>query len=280
MTTTSSTKNENADPTSNDTEEARSYWEVASSIVANLTGDEVKRLGHLRNDELLLLRFFSNCDFNLEKAVRTFRNYLRWRIDFKVDEISKDYLLSIPHPRKPGKLLVDDEMVLLMGHDKQGNLTIYLQVAKIEPGAYNYDDIIRCFVYVMELFVSRNVRSINLMFNYHEWGLSNVDRELDKRLLHVGQHYYPGILNYALLVDSPWFFRGVWSVISLFLKENVTSRIRMVYQDDVFQYYDPEQVSTSLGGQFPGFSIKQFINDPEFVLSHISKQHQQQQQQH
>lgn len=67
----------------------------------------------------------------------------------------------------------------------------------------------------------------------------------------IGQHYYPETMGKFYIINSPYIFTTVWSVIKGWLDPVTVEKIKILghkYQDELLQQIPAENLPRSLGG--------------------------------
>lgn len=68
----------------------------------------------------------------------------------------------------------------------------------------------------------------------------------------ISQDFYPEQLGYALIVNAPWSFAAVWSMIQGWLDEKRRNSIKFVKGDplpEILKHVDISQIPDFLGGK-------------------------------
>lgn len=68
----------------------------------------------------------------------------------------------------------------------------------------------------------------------------------------VGSDYYPEILGNMLVVNAPYVFSGVWSVVKGFLDVRTRAKIRIIgggYKTVLLEFIEDENIPSFLGGK-------------------------------
>lgn len=68
----------------------------------------------------------------------------------------------------------------------------------------------------------------------------------------MGSDYYPEVMGNTLLINAPYVFSGVWSVVKGFLDERTRKKIRIIgggYKKTLLEFIDEENIPTFIGGK-------------------------------
>jgi len=90
--------------------------------------------------------------------------------------------------------------------------------------------------------------TFNIVFDLTNFSLSNMDYDLVKYLLNIFANCYPETMGIALVVNSPWIFKGCWMIVKPWLDPVTSSKIKFVSLRHLEQYVDQDQLPTFLGG--------------------------------
>ena len=73
-----------------------------------------------------------------------------------------------------------------------------------------------------------------------------------KLAANVGSDYYPEIMGNLFVVNAPYLFSGVWSVVKGFLDERTRKKIQIMgsgWEKVLLEHVDAETLPTFLGGK-------------------------------
>ena len=68
----------------------------------------------------------------------------------------------------------------------------------------------------------------------------------------MGSDYYPEVMGNTLLINAPYVFSGVWSVVKGFLDERTRKKIRIIgggYKKTLLEFIDEEDIPSFIGGK-------------------------------
>lgn len=115
------------------------------------------------------------------------------------------------------------------GKDKDGCTLFIFKCRKHQKGQKDFEEIKRCVIYWLErlerfafsikikiiLFVLQvddfrqdKGKPVTIFFDMEGCGVSNVDMELIKYIIHVFKQYYPFFLNYIIILEMAWILNG------------------------------------------------------------------------
>lgn len=75
----------------------------------------------------------------------------------------------------------------------------------------------------------------------------------------ITQDFYPESLGQLMIVNAPWVFTGVWTIIKGWLDEVTRNKIQIVgggYTKELLKYIDEDQLAEFLGGKNPATLIE------------------------
>ncbi|KAL2987489.1 hypothetical protein AAZX31_11G031800 [Glycine max] len=189
------------------------------------------------NDYHTLLRFLRMRDFDMSKSKEMFQNYLKWRKDFRVDVLPKEF-----------------------------NFTEYDEVKKCYPHGYHGVDRYGRPVYIERIgMVDLNnlgqVTTFERFIKHHVSeqektlkGMSNFSkpaRYLFMEIQKIDSCYYPETLNQLFIINAGSGFRMLWKAVKAFLDVRTMAKIHVLgsnYLSVLLEAIDPSNLPTFLGG--------------------------------
>lgn len=216
-----------------------------------------------RFDDYYLLRFCRARQFNLEKIIKMFNNFLDWRVENRADEAMVIY--KCPRIDECKKMYKHG----YHGTDREGR-PFYID----SPCGFNIDELLLVISKdeLYQYYVREYEKLIHVRFPAssaaaghrieQSFSLLDVDgftmgklkeksRDFVKIAIGIGQDNYPEIMHKMYIVNAPLMFRGAWAIISPFIDEKTRAKISIKgskFQKDLFKYIDPDQVPAVLGG--------------------------------
>ena len=67
----------------------------------------------------------------------------------------------------------------------------------------------------------------------------------------VGSDYYPEIMGNLFVVNAPFLFAGVWSIVKSFLDERTRAKIKIIgggFKSTLLEFVDADSLPKFLGG--------------------------------
>ena len=223
-------------------------------------------------DDYYLLRFLRARKFDLQKTLLMFTNYLKWRVEFKVDELvatfqfpEQDQVHEI-YPKYYHKVGKEGHPVYIEVLGKL-NVKKLQQVTTIERILQNhvveYEKLLRvrfpaCTKAAAPVDGGGGkavvIDSSITILDLHGVGLMQFAQVLGfiKQISSIAQNYYPEGLLKMFIINSPFLFSTCWSAIKPLLDEHTLSKITLVgskYEDLLLDVIDPGNLPKQFGGQ-------------------------------
>ncbi|KAH6800275.1 Sec14p-like phosphatidylinositol transfer family protein [Perilla frutescens var. hirtella] len=214
--------------------------------VRKLIGPQSGKLA-LYCSDASIARYLRARNWNVKKAVKMLKATLKWRLEYKPEELRWD---DVAMEAETGKIYRSSYK------DKHGRPVLVMrprcQNTKSTKGQIRY------LVYCMEnaiLNVSDDQEQMNWLIDFHGFSLSNVSLKVTKETAHVLQDHYPERLGVAILYDAPKIFEPFWKMAKPFLEPKTTNKVKFVYSDDpntikiMDELFDMELVESAFGGK-------------------------------
>ncbi|KAL5815187.1 hypothetical protein ACOSQ3_025983 [Xanthoceras sorbifolium] len=215
------------------------------------------------NDYHTLLRFLRMRDFDISKSKEMFLNYLKWREDFRVDAISKEFKFEeyvevkkcYPHGYhkvdKYGRPIYIERIGMV-------DLNALLQVTAV-------DRFVRYHVSEQEktlnlrypacsMAAKRHIASTTSILDVKGVGMSNFSkpaRYLFMEIQKIDSNYYPETLHRLFIINAGSGFRVLWKVLKAFLDARTLAKIQVLgynYLSNLTEIIDPGNLPSFLGG--------------------------------
>lgn len=224
-----------------------------------------------------ITRFLIARDYNIKHATKMLKEHLAWANT------------PIPGgeetPRTIVKDLVSTEEELAnwrkyfgystSGHDRDGcpiyweetgNITVTFHEAK---KIFSSDDLVRRHIFMQEFqsrvrmphaceYFGREITQSNVVAN-----LQNMLKMPDMvaintfiRFVITDQNNYPERLKHFFLVNAPWYFTGIWALITPFINEKTANKFHILGSDfmpELTKYIDKSQIPKEWGGERENF---------------------------
>lgn len=196
-------------------------------------------------NEACLIRYLVARDWSLSKSHKMIRNTLKWREEYKPDQISFNEIKSVA---ETGKLYNH-------GCDKSGRPIVIMVPAR--ENSKDYAQNLRYVVYTIERAVAAmppGVEQMALLIDFKGYSRHNAPPlNVSLETLNILSNHYPERLGLALMVDSPWLFSLAWKAISPFINPRTHSKIHFLSGDEkkekLLQYIESSDLEQRYGGQ-------------------------------
>lgn len=215
--------------------------------------DEVRKLIGPLSGKLALYcsdasisRYLVARSWNVKKAVKMLKASLKWRLNYKPEEICWD---DVAKEAETGKIYRSNYT------DKCGRPVLVMR-----PRCQNTKSVkgqIKYLVYCMENAVvnlPEDQEQMVWLIDFHGFNLSNISVMVTKETAHVLQDHYPERLGIAILYDAPKIFEPFWKIAKPFLDPKTASKVKFMYSDDpnskkmMEELFDMSLVESAFGG--------------------------------
>lgn len=191
-------------------------------------------------------RYLVARSWNVKKAAKMLKATLKWRFDYKPEEIRWDDVAS---EAETGKIYRSNYT------DKHGRPVLVMR-----PRCQNTKSVkgqIKYLVYCMENAVvnlPEDQEQMVWLIDFHGFNLSNISVKVTKETAHILQDHYPERLGIAILYDAPKIFEPFWKIAKPFLDPKTVSKVKFVYSDDpnskkmMEELFDMSLMESAFGG--------------------------------
>lgn len=200
-------------------------------------------------DDYCCTRYLRAHRLDVNKALTGLVNTIKWRIDFKVDDINAQDLMTEFNSKT---------FYLSHGRDKQGR-PILVTIKPEGKETQQYDKEIKKIVYVLDKAVATMHHSLDkwiwLVDLRHFSYFNGTPFSVAKQALDIFVHHYPERLFKCYFIDAPLPFRALFKLLYVFLdpvtKQKVAfinDRTSKTFQETIHADIAPEQLESILGG--------------------------------
>ncbi|OMO94257.1 hypothetical protein COLO4_16447 [Corchorus olitorius] len=204
-----------------------------------------------------ITRYLRARNWNIKKATKMLKESLKWRAEFKPEEIRWD---EVAHEAETGKIYRSDYI------DKHGRTVLVMR-----PSCQNSKSVkgqIRYLVYCMEnaiLNLPPDQEQMVWLIDFKGYNMSHISLKVTRETAHVLQDHYPERLGVAILYNPPKFFEPFWMVAKPFLEPKTQNKVKFVYSDDpnskkiMEDLFDMDKLESAFGGNDDsGFNINKY----------------------
>jgi len=224
-----------------------------SKIIHSPMGEELFYLFTDQNPDVLLLRWLRGRKWEVSGAVQLMMESLKWRHDWGVRKsIEKGENDLLIEECSSGK-------TYYLGKDKEERPVTYVHASEHIKGQFPFESTEKFLVQIMELgrdFVKGPLEEGTIVLDMGNVAFKNLDYQHIKFMINTMQNYYPECLGLALVINAPWTFNAVWSIIRPWLDPVVESKIRFLRSSkDLIEFIDPTFIPQRLEGKHPDFQF-------------------------
>ncbi|CAJ2650496.1 unnamed protein product [Trifolium pratense] len=215
------------------------------------------------NDYHTLLRFLRMNDFDMMISKELFLNYLKWRKEFRVDMIHKEFKFTeytevkkcYPH----GYHGVDRcgrpvyiERIGMIDINKLWQVTTNERFIKYHVS--EQEKTLQVRYPACSLAAKRHIASTTSILDVNGIGMSNFSkpaRYIFMEIQKIDSSYYPETLNKLFIVNAGSGFKMLWKAVKAFLGERTVAKIQVLgsnYLNVLLEAIDPSNLPTFLGG--------------------------------
>ncbi|KAF9530988.1 CRAL-TRIO domain-containing protein [Crepidotus variabilis] len=227
---------------------------------------ELQDEGHFVSERMTdstLLRFLRARNFDLAKSKEMFLSAEKWRKDFGVDDIIKNfdfkekaevdkYYPQFYHKTdKDGRPIYVERLGKL---DVKALYSITTQERQLQRLVFEYE---RSFITRLPACTTASHRPIETFCTILDLGgvsLSNFYRVKDfvMEAAGIGQNRYPETMGKFYIINAPWTFTAVWSVIKGWLDPVTVAKIDIMgssdYKEKLLKQIPPQNLPKEFGG--------------------------------
>ncbi|WVZ73628.1 hypothetical protein U9M48_021913 [Paspalum notatum var. saurae] len=238
--------------------EAALYEEQLSKI-----GKVRTALGQLSGKSVLycsdasIARYLIAWNWDVKKAIKMLQKTLKWRSEYKPDEICWD---DISDEAVTGKVYRTDFF------DKSGRSVLVMR-----PGCQNTKNAngqVKYLVYCMEnaiLNLPHGQDQMVWLIDFAGFNLGNLSIQVTKMTADVLQGHYPERLGVAILYNAPKFFEPFWKLARPLLQPKTRKKVKFVYSDRpdtmkiMEELFNMDDLESAFGGKNPAtFNINDY----------------------
>ncbi|KAK3155306.1 hypothetical protein QOZ80_2BG0201550 [Eleusine coracana subsp. coracana] len=199
--------------------------------------------------DVSIARYLIARNWDVKKATKMLKKTLKWRSEYKPDEIRWD---DISNEALTGKIYRTDYF------DKSGRSILVMR-----PGCQNTKNVngqVKYLVYCMEnaiLNLPPGQDQMVWLIDFAGFSLQNISLLVTKMTADVLQGHYPERLGIAILYNAPKFFESFWKVASPLLEKKTFNKVKFVYSDrpDTMKIIDDlfnmDELESAFGGKNP-----------------------------
>jgi len=215
-----------------------------------------------RMDDALLLRFLRARKFDVPKAKAMLLSAEQWRKDENVDETARTFIFTEKeevnkyYPQYYHKVDKDGRPVYIEQLGKLDIKALYAATTQerlLQRLVSEYERSLATRMPASSRAVGHPVETFCTILDLQGVTLSNFYRVKDYIMATaaIGQNRYPEIMGKFYIINAPWAFSAVWSIIKVWLDEVTVNKIDIVgsaYKDKLLAQISPENLPKEFGG--------------------------------
>ncbi|XP_047126830.1 motile sperm domain-containing protein 2 isoform X1 [Hydra vulgaris] len=194
----------------------------------------------VHQDDIYVEFFFNHKHGDMEKALEMMVDCLKWRSQFGINDIME---------RNIDRRLFELGFLYPRNKDKHGNPLLFFHMKKYKKELFDMKEVKKLFAFALEkLSLQYPGKQITMVFDMQDSGISNMDMDLIKFVITCFQLYFPNILEYLIVYETPWILTAAWKIVKGWMSSDGISKIKMVGKNDITSYIAPEKLLSCMGG--------------------------------
>ncbi|KAL1924742.1 uncharacterized protein VTP21DRAFT_4396 [Calcarisporiella thermophila] len=214
------------------------------------------------HDDHILLRFLRARKFDLPKSLLMFTNYLKWRKDFGVDDLVRNFKfeeheeVAKYYPRYYHKTDRLDRPIYVehIGNvDLKQLFKVTTEERMIKHFVVGYESLVNDRFPSCSKLAGQRIEQCFTILDLKGIQLKQAPSIMSfiKRISAIAQDYYPEMMGKMFIINAPYLFASVFNLIKNFLDEVTVNKIVILsgkYQQELLKDVDPENLPTYFGG--------------------------------
>lgn len=210
--------------------------------------------------DVLILRFLRARKWDIDRAYKMAIAAIKWRIEEDVEGV-------IWH----GDLLNDASLMwkgvsYSHGKDRLGQPIIWSSSCLHHQKDQSYPQLKRYLIWMMETLrqlLAPPIERVCLIMDLTDHSNSNMDWPFVKTFLKFLESYYPECLGICIVYNGPWWFSGVWKLISPLLDPVVAAKVQFAQKPEgLMKFISEDQLLAARGGK-NNYTYQYIKPDPE-----------------
>ncbi|XP_074620671.1 motile sperm domain-containing protein 2-like isoform X3 [Acropora palmata] len=197
-------------------------------------------LKRVRDDDVWLSRFLKSRKQDVNNALLALVPCLLWRKSFGVNDLTE---------RSIDRRLFESGFLFQHNQDKEGNSMVIFTGKLYKKDPQQQQEIKRYLVFLLEKHVRLFPnRKITMIMDMQETGISQMDMDFVKCVIHCFRDHFPWTLAWLLIVDLPWIFLAAWKIVNTWLSPDAVNKIRFLNKAELADIVDEDKLLQRLGG--------------------------------
>ncbi|KAI9466514.1 phosphatidylinositol transfer protein csr1 [Coemansia sp. RSA 989] len=197
--------------------------------------------------DVLMLRFLRARKWDVEKAYKMAIAAVKWRVQEKVDEII--WYGDIHNDAS----LMWKGVSYAHGKDRLGQPIIWSGSCLHHQKDQSYPQLKRYLIWMMETLrqlLFTPIERVCLIMDLTDHSNANMDWPFVKTFIKFLEAYYPECLGICIVYNGPWWFSGVWKLISPLLDPVVASKVQFAQKPEgLLKFIDEKELLAIRGGK-------------------------------
>jgi len=225
-------------------------------------------------DDPYLLRFLRARKFDLTKTMIMWNNFIKWRKDNNVDEISSYQFPEIADVKKfyPHGYFRTDKQGRPIYIERIGNLKIKelfkvtTEERLIKYYIQSYERLLHEMFPACSQAAGHRVEQCVTILDLKGSSTSIMSKQVwdfIKLASNLGQDNYPENLGRMFIVNAPFLFSGIWLVIKPWLDDKTKAKITIIgskFEPQLLELIDAANLPDFLGGQAKVTEYGEYMN--------------------
>ncbi|KAJ2681999.1 phosphatidylinositol transfer protein csr1, partial [Coemansia spiralis] len=197
--------------------------------------------------DVLLLRFLRARKWDLDRAYRMAIAAVKWRIQEGVEEI-----IWYGDVRNDASLMWKG-VSYAHGKDRLGQPVVWSGSCLHHQKDQSYPQLKRYLIWMMETLrqlLRTPIERVCLIMDLTDHSNANMDWPFVKTFIKFLEAYYPECLGICIVYNGPWWFSGVWKLISPLLDPVVASKVQFVQKPEgLLRFIADDELLAIRGGK-------------------------------
>jgi len=205
-----------------------------------LTEFHEKDLDHVQQNDQYVLLFLQHKNKDMEKALEMMVDCFKWRKKFGINDITE---------RNIDRRLFEIGFLYPHNVDKNDNTLLLFHTKKYKKDLWDPDEVKKLFAFALEkMSISNPGKKLSMVFDMQDSTLVNMDLELIKFIITCFQSYFPSMLEYMIIFETPWILTAPWKYMKTLLSSDALFKIKFVNKVEIFNYVNQDQLLQTMGG--------------------------------
>ncbi|KAJ2774866.1 phosphatidylinositol transfer protein csr1 [Coemansia nantahalensis] len=197
--------------------------------------------------DVLLLRFLRARKWDLDRAYRMAIAAVKWRIQERVEEI-----IWYGDVHNDASLMWKG-VSYAHGKDRLGQPVVWSGSCLHHQKDQSYPQLKRYLIWMMETLrqlLHTPIERVCLIMDLTDHSNANMDWPFVKTFIKFLEAYYPECLGICIVYNGPWWFSGVWKLISPLLDPVVAAKVQFVQRPEgLLRFIAADELLATRGGK-------------------------------